>query len=173
MRGGSNKKNADAHRAAGTYRKDRHEKPATSFLTIAPLKELPTPPDTLPGGMEKDWNRVCKLLQDNGILFQTDLDMVALYVSKLWIYRKAMREVEENGLVVTTINGNGIPSDRENPNLKIAMDAAKEIRQIADRFGFSPAARSRVKIDASQEEKDPFAELMQKTYERRQQMPKA
>lgn len=90
------------------------------------------------------------------------MDALELYVLNLITYRDAMEDVRVKGFTVTIVNGNGIPSTIKNPAWDIARQAGTEIRLIADRFGFNPNSRQKIKSDPASEKQSPFELLMKK-----------
>lgn len=149
--------------AKGTYRKDRHGKPT---IKPEPAETLPAPPPTLPAQCRKDWDRVCGLLDQNGILTDCDLDMVARYCFLLDMERRATAALSEAGPTIRSQTKHG-DIHKPNPAFRVLMETAKELRAIGESLGFDPYSRQRINLSPKREKDDPFAFLFEKIDARR------
>lgn len=70
--GGHNKKSPQEHKAAGTYRKDRHKEPPA-----APAAPDLSPPPGLPAGLAPVWRTVLEDLAAVGTVTKIDLEMLS------------------------------------------------------------------------------------------------
>lgn len=105
---------------------------------------LPTgamkPPSDFDDTAKKEWERVIKVLPD-GVLSLLDHGILAAYCSAFSEWRKA--EGKSKGKeVITTPN----KSKQINPWLSISRNARKEMWKYAQELGFTPSARTRLKV---------------------------
>lgn len=145
---------ADLKRA-GTFRKDRHDRPQ---IPAEPIEGMPVMPAHLPEVCRPDWQRVCRILTSAKILTESDLDAVARYVLLLWMNKEATAELEATGPVITYETKHGKTS-KPNPAARVVLDTAKELRALGDKLGFDPASRQRLnlgKLADKGDEKPPF-----------------
>lgn len=96
-----------------------------------------------------EFKRVVGLLEQRGTITPGDAAMVAVLseVYARWI--KAKAEIDETGLMVeTTIkdtHGEPVLVRRLNPLLKIVSDCERQIKNLTQQLGLTPATRDRVK----------------------------
>ena len=115
-----------------------------------PVVHIPPIPGHLDAYAEEEWNRVCQVLFNVGIL--TDIDGAALGAycqsySRWRLAEETLASMAENdettkGLLIRTTNGNAI----QNPVVGIANKAAADMVRYAAEFGMTPSARSRLSI---------------------------
>ncbi len=148
-------------KAAGTYRKDRHERPQ---IAAKKVEGLPPMPAHLPNQCRADWQRVCGILTTAKILTEGDLDAVGRYCVLLWMSREATANLEATGPVIEYETRHG-KTVKPNPSARVVLDCARELRALGERLGFDPVSRQRLdpeKLAGGEEEKekdDPFEAL--------------
>lgn len=109
----------------------------------------PTAPAWLAGEALAEWNRVVAELSKTYLITPLDCITLAAYCESFALWRQAMREVAAEGLTTPTKEG-----VKANPKVKIAMGLIVELRRMASEFGFTPAARSRIEVPASESKED-------------------
>jgi P27 family predicted phage terminase small subunit len=123
-------------------------------------------PAYLPPEAKKEWNRVVKLYRQLSRPIVTDLDVNALEVYCLAVvrYRKATAKIAETSEVFASKNDPSKP--RLNPWLKVANDAAIEIKKYGEILLLDPVSRARASIAQSKKnDDDPMAEFFKRREE--------
>ena len=122
---------------------------------------IPDPPEWLKGEGLKHWEGVLPLLIISRVMRQTDVPALARYC-QLWARWRAAEEfldkygtcreikhevTDENGIPELDEDGNvafEMVAAEEFPQVKTALRCAESLTRLEDRFGLSPAARTRV-----------------------------
>jgi P27 family predicted phage terminase small subunit len=104
----------------------------------------PACPDFLPEIAKQEWNRVCDVLQEMGILSLADGPLLELYCSTYARWREACDKINEQGMVVECKRS----GFKKNPNMLVCDSAAIEIRKLLIEMGLTPSSRSRVSTNA-------------------------
>lgn len=136
----------------GTYRERERNKNEMSPPTI----EVPTeaPGELVNELAINEWNRQTKVLNSLGMLAETDLSLLLSYCNEAGTYFEAMADIKENGFYqMTKANGKIISSA-----YTIANRALANMIKLADKFGFNPAARTKIE-QPGKVENDPFEDL--------------
>jgi P27 family predicted phage terminase small subunit len=142
----------------GTLRPSR-ELPAS--MELAELSRIPAAPEDLPEAGKQAWYRVVKELESLKVLSVLDFDMLKTYCYQVSVMEEAATEMAKpNGKVTKVKYGNGTILQKS-PWVGIYNDAASQVSRIAQQFGFSPAARTKISLaqNKKQEEKDPWDDL--------------
>ena len=104
--------------------------------------------------MAKDeWWRIAEELHGLGLLTALDVNPLAAYcqsfarwrVAEELLAKMAERDPTTGGMLIR----NQIGGARQNPLLKIAVQAASEMLRYAGEFGLTPVARSRIATSPS------------------------
>jgi P27 family predicted phage terminase small subunit len=114
----------------------------------------PVCPKWLMPAAKQEWKRVVPLLQQLGLVTDIDLTALAGYCQCFARWRQAEMIVKKLGL---TYEGPSGPKLR--PEVHMMQRERLMLRAFASEFGFSPASRSRVKVDPPVE-KDPFEDFI-------------
>lgn len=131
------------HRADGTYREDRHgERAAIEDALDGKLER----PKHLDGEAKKHWDLVVAQLKDASIAKAID-QVSLLAMCEAWaLYRKCYPLLMDN------------PFDKD---LRITTYTALDRwNYFAQRFGLTPADRSKLKVESEEEAVDPFEHFM-------------
>ena len=140
----------------------RGRKPAPGGLS-EPAPPAPNPGDppplAPPAGLGKaalaKWHQLVPIIARAVALTEADLDALATYVDA-WVTRaRALRELEDDDLVIVTPNG----ARQINPLRTIADKCEATVMKLSERFGLDPASRKRLKI-AAKKSASPFAQFM-------------
>ena len=125
----------------------------------------PKMPSHLSKDAKREWKRVLPLLLQRGSLTDGDSAALALYVETHSRWLAAKRDVEQFGIMVSTVvldsHGQAITTRKVNPSLRTLENCERSLRNFLREFGLTPATRERV-IPAKQTEKKMGAwEIMQ------------
>ncbi len=148
---GRRPKSIEEHKAHGTYRKDRH----ANRLTVAPLTEIPEPPQDFAPVLREHWRETCEKLIGMGILTAMDLDAVKAYCQWWEIARQAHKEMTGQ-MVVQAQSGASKPS----PALAVYCTAAKNLQWYWEQFGFTPRSRQSIQTAPPDEPRDIIMEIL-------------
>jgi P27 family predicted phage terminase small subunit len=92
-----------------------------------------------------------------GLLKKLDTNVLERFVAAKAIWEDANTRVAEMGTIVNNPAAKG--QFMRNPFLNVMSDAAKLMRQASDELGFSPAARTRVKVSGKKKGQSAFGKL--------------
>ncbi len=137
-------------RLAGTDRTDRHGEEEDD-LEFNPF--IPEPPDHLSKDALIEWGRISNILFESGLLSKPDMAALAAYCDAFGMWCEASRQLNLEGLTITTSNLNVI----QNPLVGIKNQSREHMRKFLVEFGMTPASRAKVpkpKAKGSQEEQD-------------------
>jgi P27 family predicted phage terminase small subunit len=171
--GGRNRKSAQAHELAGTYRRDRHG----DGESITAPAGVPTPPVELEGEALAEWNRMVGRLQqtrtlsvvDDAALYQyvrlyaeiealsADQERIAETIAKLEGYIEELPPSERGSSIADLIKLRQIEA-RYPGQIRQGRMA---LRQYLVEFGMTPAARGRVKPTKAADDTQAMSPLAQ------------
>src|SRR5690349_21438389 len=123
----------------GTHRPSRETPEA---MELATMDSLPTAPDDLPEAGKQAWYRVVEQLQALKILTILDYDMLKSYCFQISVMEEAQSELEKPGGKIQKMGASFVKS----PWVGIYNDAASQANRIAQQFGFTPAARTKISL---------------------------
>lgn len=132
----------------GTARKSRINKHEPKPEAVVPLA-----PNHLSILAIAEWDRVTGELYSLGLLSQIDRASLAAYCQAYGRWVQAEKELNEQGLTITTSNGNVI----QNPLVGTANRAMELMHKFLTEFGMSPSSRARVSATPPQEKSDDLA----------------
>lgn len=132
---------------AGTARKDRtnEDAPDPEFDNIHPTRKLTE-------AERECWDEIVPELARNRIVRNTDCVALTMLVEAYSIYRQALKELEENGLVAEGSLGQTVVS----PQFKNVATAMKQMQSILPEFGMTPSSRSRIIVPKKDKSKRGF-----------------
>jgi P27 family predicted phage terminase small subunit len=112
-----------------------------------PETAIPDCPVELGPGARAEWDRLSSQLGKLKLL--TDLDRAALaaYCGAYALWAEATEAIQKYGAMVKSPTGYPIQS----PYVSIANRQAEIMMRIASEFGFTPASRSRISVEAPKE----------------------
>jgi len=117
---------------------------------------LPECPDHLDAEARNEWGRIGRALSELGLLTKVDRAALAAYC-QLWSrWVDAEIKVRENGMVVTTAQGNLI----QNPYLGVCNTCLKLLRQYLVEFGLTPSSRCRLSVPTGDDDADALGDFM-------------
>ena len=135
----------------GTARPHRMN-PAEPQPTVA----VPLPPDHLDDAAAAKFTELAELLARHGVMTELDAGALARYVVIWRRWLEAEAEVKRRGPVVKTAGGNII----QNPFLAVANKCLAQMGQIESEFGLTPSSRTRIRMAAPAETRDPFEDFL-------------
>jgi P27 family predicted phage terminase small subunit len=104
--------------------------------------DAPAAPTWLSDEARAEWDRLLELIATGGAIAQPDADVLAMFVSTLVTYRKAVGEIQTNGITFRTSKG-----IKRNPAVAVASDARKDLLRLASELGLTPISRQRLRIE--------------------------
>jgi P27 family predicted phage terminase small subunit len=140
---GRPRKSDELHALHGT----KPHKSAAKTVGSLPADE-PEMPKHLTAEARKEWKRLLPLLLERGSLTPGDSAALALYAETFSRWLLAKRDVEENGLTITSTvldsSGQPVSNRKINPSLRIVENCERSLRNFLREFGLTPATRERV-----------------------------
>ena len=129
----------------GTYRKDR-DGSTDKELGLSFLKTIPEPPKHLGKIAAIRWIEiVSEVSKVGGYVAKIDLAVLERYCMLWEHWRELAKEIQENGSV-REAHKEGSEREFTRPQWKMWMDASKELGRIEREFGFTPGARSSLRL---------------------------
>ena len=108
------------------------DEPTPGALDLTPPRGLSTPG-------RAEWRRVAPMLARLGILTETDAAALRAYCEAFATWQEATAGIRAAGMVEQTEFGL-----RASPYVKIANEAATQMRALLVEFGMTPSARARI-----------------------------
>lgn len=136
-------KPAEIHKIEGTFRGDRH----SDDIKAPMMSRMPKPPEGMSDAAVEWWKKKCIDLRDMGMLYRSDLEVLAHYCNLLADIDHA------RSLMNISFSG-----EERLKWLKYHNEALKFALPLTKEFGFTPLARTKIKL-AGAEEKDAFDNL--------------
>ena len=111
-----------------------------------PKTGKPVCPKWIAGEARKEWNRICKLLSETGVLTKDTGPALEQYCSAYKLWRKALDHVEKNGIATVRTDSKGNKHIVRNPYAKEMREQAHACHKWLIEFGLTPASRTRIQI---------------------------
>jgi P27 family predicted phage terminase small subunit len=135
-----------------------------------PPEGVAKPPDWLTGRSKELWTRIAPILTRMKVLTSADPDALALLCDAYAEYLGARDVVRGEGATYESRQfqmdeaGNTVEKVmiRPRPEVAMAQDAWKRVRQMMQEFGLTPSSRSRIEVPGATEEADPFVAWRQR-----------
>lgn len=121
-----------------------------------PVVAVPPVPDHLDDAAAAKFTELAELLARHGVMTELDAGALARYVVIWRRWLDAEVEVKRRGPVVKTAGGNII----QNPFLAVANKCLAQMGQIESEFGLTPSSRTRIRMAAPAESRDPFEDFL-------------
>lgn len=103
----------------------------------------PSVPEYLDDAARAEWNRICKVLEQMGLLSTADRTALAAYCVCYSRWVEAERNVKKSGTIVKSPD-KGFPM--KSPFLSIAESAMQQMIRLSVEFGLTPSSRSRIRV---------------------------
>lgn len=139
-------KSVEEHQLQGTYRADRHGKPAKSgeVSPISPLAKPPVCPSWLSKEAKAVWRQTVPSLFQQGRVCVLDTAILAAYcvaVAHLQDAERELGELKAKGEVVMTTARGGL---KAHPLVAMAATGRRQVLQLSKDLGLTPASRARL-----------------------------
>lgn len=122
-----------------------------------PEKKAPRCPAWLEDEAKKEWKRMCKQLEQLGILTEIDMAAFAGYCQAYARWKEAEEFITQHGSIVKTPSGYW----QQVPQVSIAQTYNKIMTKIAAEFGLTPSSRSRIIAgEGERSTEDPMEDLL-------------
>lgn len=108
-----------------------------------PKQKAPKCPSWLEPDAKKEWRRLSKELEAMGLLTQVDMAAFAGYCQAFARWKEAEEFISKHGSILKTSSG----YIQQIPQVSIAQQNLKQIRNFCSELGLSPSARSRLNIN--------------------------
>ena len=105
-----------------------------------PVKKAPACPKWLEPEAKKEWRRLSKQLEQLGVLTELDMASFAAYCQAYARYKEAEEFITQHGSIVKTPSGYW----QQVPQVAQAPTYSKIMLRLAEQFGLTPSARSRI-----------------------------
>lgn len=111
--------------------------------------ERPSCPAWLSREAKAEWRRQVKELARMGVLARVDRGQLAVYCEAWGEFVEVCEQLRQTGRLLKAKKSDVVYT---NPLISIRNRAVERLIRLADRFGFSPAARARVQSEGQQTE---------------------
>ncbi|MBS0207525.1 MAG: phage terminase small subunit P27 family [Planctomycetes bacterium] len=105
---------------------------------------LPDKPADLGKVASSKWDELVPLLSEMRVLTRSDAEVLRLYCETFARYIEASKSIADGGM--TTCNDSGTVA--KSPYVAIVQDCSQLMAKLLIEFGFSPAARARMRMKA-------------------------
>ena len=123
----------------GTYRADRAPK---NEMQPPEVVNLEKPSALINKFAESEWLKVTNTLSGLGMLIETDTSLLLAYCNEMGLYFECIEKTKENGLTQETKSNGEIISNF----IRIGNTALANAIKLSDKFGFNPAARTKIEM---------------------------
>jgi len=123
----------------GTREKSRE---LDNEMEVPKIKEVETPATLSNEYAEAEWLKVTGILSSLDMLADTDTSILLMYCNEVGNYFKYNNILIEEGETFLTPNG----FHQARPEVKMRNDAAASAIKLSDKFGFNPAARTKIEM---------------------------
>ena len=110
-----------------------------------PEKKAPSCPKWLEPEAKKEWRRLARQMEQIGILTEVDMAAFAGYCQAYARWKEAEEFISQHGTIVRTPSGYW----QQVPQVSIAQTYLKIMQKLAEQFGLTPSARSRIVADSA------------------------
>lgn len=107
-------------------------------------------PTGLPRKVRTVWRNTLDVLEAMDLLSLADGAIVERYARLLVLWREAMTKVERDGPTIEWETQRGTTRVSKHPALEVVERFSNELRQLEDRLGLSPSARTRLGRDGAE-----------------------
>jgi P27 family predicted phage terminase small subunit len=136
-------KTAELHKIDGTFRSDRH----SDDIKAPMMARMPKPPDGMSAAAAEWWKKKVLDLKDMGLLYRSDLELLAVYCNLLADLDHARAQVDS-----------ALSADVRLKWTKAYNETWKVCSQVNSALGQSPLSRTKIKVERKKEV-DPLDEI--------------
>ncbi len=134
----------------GTFRDDRA---VTNEMMPELITHVPSAPTYFSKIAKLEWVSVCEQLIEMESLHRVDLALLSAYCVEMASYLEAIKAIKKEGSVIT-LPGKAGEYKMQNPWVGVKNSALKNAQTLANQFGFTPAARSKISISPKEKESE-------------------
>jgi P27 family predicted phage terminase small subunit len=116
------------------------KRPVKAAPSLPAAPTVPEPPSYLTGHAIERWREVAPQLHAAGLLAEVDSAILAAHCTSYAMWRTAQEALKTEPLTVAGSMG----QPTANPLISIARSAASDMISSGERFGLTPASRSKV-----------------------------
>ena len=125
-----------------------------------PLPDYPLPAEWLSEYGKMEWHNVVGGLHAIGMLARLDLSILAMYCNEISVYREMEEKLRNNDRAIAIKDANGnLKSVNVVAYQRIADRALEKALRIASEFGFTPSARTRISMTATNKTAQEYEEF--------------
>lgn len=124
-----------------------------------PEKKAPRCPGWLEPEARKEWRRMCKQMEELGVLTLVDAAAFAGYCQAYARWKEAEEFISKHGTIFKTPSG----YIQQVPQVSIAQTYLKIMKDFCSEFGLTPSSRSRISTNVVNESDDPMEKLLRKS----------
>jgi P27 family predicted phage terminase small subunit len=161
MPSGRPRKATEVLREQGAYKSNprRENKQEPKPNKIAPDKPATVEDDPI---ASQKWDSLCILLEQCGLLADTDSDLMELFCITFSQYRRLLKQINTTGFTIVTRDPQtNNPVVKRNPIMIEYRNIADLLRRLIPEFGLSPSSRSRL-VSTRKEEKSEFQKWLER-----------
>jgi P27 family predicted phage terminase small subunit len=126
----------------GTYRKDRDKNKLEVKNT---LDSIPLAPNHFDKLQKEIWHETCVYLHAMNMLQPISLHFIGMYCIQFKIYSSCLEMIQKDGIMILQSTRDGKVS-KKHPAISIMQGAIKNILAISDKYGLTPLALGKIKI---------------------------
>jgi P27 family predicted phage terminase small subunit len=119
------------------------KRPLSKKEAVIDTSIYPKIPEHLSGYAKEEWDRICGLLYEVGLMTIADRTALMAYCVSYNRWRLAEEELEKEEFILYSNVGNA----HANPLVNIASTAMKDMMRLACEFGMTPSSRTRVEAN--------------------------
>ena len=109
------------------------------------VQSIPSPPEDMREVAKTEWFRIVGELSRLGVLSHLDLTLIEVYCNEYSVYIEMEQLLQKNGRVIFYKNADGsLKHAQRAPHQSIADRSVDKMIKIAQEFGFTPSARTRI-----------------------------
>ena len=108
-----------------------------------PINKAPECPDWLEEEAKKEWKRLATELEKIGLLTKVDMAAFAGYCQSYARWKEAEEFISKHGSILKTASG----YIQQIPQVSIAQQNLKQMRNFCSELGLTPSARSRLQVN--------------------------
>lgn len=121
-----------------------------------PEKGMPECPDHIEGESKIAWDKLCKTLDDMGVLTVADNYALEILCGVYGRIRGLQLQIKEHGFVFESPNVNGDILIRPNPAVSQLEKAEGIFKNYLVEFGLTPSSRSKISVNKKKDDDDPL-----------------
>lgn len=119
-----------------------------------PALAVPACPDFLNSDARAEWDRIVPELQALNLLTRVDRAALACYCQAWATFKLAQAQLDKYGLTMEFESKAGTLYEMARPEVAIANKAMQQIKAFSAEFGFTPSARTAIKLPDPPKQKD-------------------